>query len=159
MGVLDKLSRLVVGGVAAASRDAVAALSSCYVECVRRARQLTRHAHMAPQPYSAEGLRELAAAEDRQAEALHQALLAAQAAIPSVALESPPADALNHWGRLVRDLEAHRSSVRRLRELAVHFAETLPHTAALFDELCTAETIHCQRIRELIVRADPQALD
>jgi rubrerythrin len=46
-----------------------------------------------------------------------------------------------------------------LRELAGHFAETLPSTAALFDDLCREETTHCERLRALIARADPQALD
>ena len=59
----------------------------------------------------------------------------------------------------MQDLEAHRLSARRLRELAVHFAESLPTTAALFDELCREEVTHCERLRTLIARADPQALD
>jgi hypothetical protein len=157
MGILGRISRLVTGG--AAAYDATEALRHFYVDCVTRARQLARHADMAPQAYSVESLKELAAAEEKQAERLRAALRAAEVLIPSVPTEPLPGHALNHWGRLVQDLEAHRSSMRRLRELAVHFAEALPATAQLFDELCREETAHCEQLRTLIARADPQALD
>jgi hypothetical protein len=159
MGVLDKLSRLVVGGTAADTHDAAAALSACYVACVERAEQLRRHADMAPQEYSAEGLKELATAEDAQAERLRAALAAAGHPLPTIPPVALSTGAPNHWARLVQDLEAHRVSTRKLRELAVHFAETLPTTAELFDELCREEMVHCEKMRTLISRADPQALD
>ncbi len=159
MGVLEKLSRLVVGTTTAASHAAIEALQQCYVEAVRQARQLARHAEMAPQHYSVQSLTGLARGEERHVETLRQALRAADTAVPDVPDERPPAGALNHWGRLVQDLEAHRAVVRRMRELAVHFAESQPTAAALFDELCHDETVHCEQLRELIARADPQALD
>jgi hypothetical protein len=159
MSVLDKLSRLVVGTEVSAKRDAIEALRPCYVDCVQRARRLAHHAEFAPHAYSAEALKALAAAEEVQAGRLRDALRAAGAEVPNVAEPSPLPGALNLWARLVQDLEAHRASARRLRELVVHFAESLPVTAALFDELCNEESIHCERLRTLIARADPQALD
>ncbi len=159
MGVLEKLSRLMAGGEVAARYDAVEALTHCYIDCTQRALRLARHAELAPHEYSAEALKELAAAEEAQAARLHDALGAAGAEVPSVPGPPPLPGALNLWGRLVQDLEAHRASARRLRELAVHFAESLPTTAALFDELCCEESTHCERLRTLIARADPQALD
>lgn len=159
MGVLDRLSRLVAGGEAAARHDAIGALTLCYVECTQRARRLARHAELAPHEYSAEALKELAAADDAQATRVRDALRAAEAEVPTV--PEPPLlpGALNLWGRLVHDLEAHQASMRRLRELAMHFAESLPTTATLFDELCREESMHAERLRALIARADPQALD
>jgi hypothetical protein len=158
MGVLEKLSRLV-GSSTAVMQDITQALGESYVGCSGRARQLRRHAEIAPQEYSAEALKELATAEEAQAERLREALRVAGEAVPAVRAEPPPAGALNHWGRLVQDLEAHRLSARRLRELAVHFAEALPTTAQLFDELCREEVAHCERLRGLIARSDPHALD
>jgi hypothetical protein len=157
MGVLDRISRLVTGGTTASS--ATRAVRDAYVECVKRARQLTRHAEMAPQSYSTEVLQELAAAEERQAWRLQEALRAAGELPPTVPADTLPGGALNHWGRLVQDLNLHRASAQRLRELTIHFAETLPATAALLDELCCEEVLHCERLRALIARADPQALD
>jgi hypothetical protein len=159
MGVLHKLSRLVAGSALAARYDAVDALTHCYVECVQRARRLAGHADLAPHAYSAEALRELAEAEDTQAGRVRDALHAVGAEVPNLPDAPPLSGAPNLWGRLVQDLEAHRTSARRLRELAVHFAESLPTTAALFDELCREESTHCERLRTLIARADPQALD
>lgn len=158
MGVLEKLSRFV-GGSAAVARDAAAALEECYCDCVRRARQLGRHAELAPQQCSIEGLEDLVAEEERQAQRLREALQAANREIPEVASEELPPGGLNHWARLVQDLQAHRASSQRLRELAIRFAEELPSTADLFDQLCREEVIHCEHLRGLIARADPQALD
>jgi len=159
MSMLERISRLVVGSSAATAHDATDALRQCYVDCVARADQLSRHAEMAPQAQAAEGLAELAAAEGKQAERLRDALRAAGQPVSTAPAASLPPGALNHWARLVQDLEAHRLSTQGLRELAVHFAETLPDTAALFDELCREEHVHCERLRGLIARADPQALD
>jgi hypothetical protein len=159
MSMLERISRLVVGSSVATVHDASDLIRQCYVDCVTRARQLRRHAEMAPQAHSVEGLTELAAAEEAQAERLRDALRAAGQALPTVPAASLPSGALNHWARLVQDLQTHRTSARRLRELAVHFAETLPDTATLFDDLCREEQLHCERLRGLIARADPQALD
>ena len=159
MSMLERISRLVVGSRAATAHDATGALRQCYVDCVARAAHLSRHAEMAPQAQAAEGLAQLAAAEAKQAERLRDALRAAGEAVPAASAAVRPPGALNHWARLVHDLEAQRSSEQGLRELAVHFAETLPDTAALFDELCREEHVHCERLRGLIARADPQALD
>jgi hypothetical protein len=139
--------------------DATDAVRECYEACVARARQLRQHSELAPQEQSAEGLAELAAAEEKQAERLRDALRATAQAPPEVHPQEAAAGGLSHWARLVQDLEAHRASARRFRELAVHFAETLPETAALFDELCREDQVHCERLRSLIARADPQALD
>jgi hypothetical protein len=157
MGVLNKLSRLITG--AAPTEKAVAALSECHRSAVTRSRQLAAHAEIAPQDQSAESLRELAVAEEQQVARLSAALCSSGAAVPPVPEAAPPAGALNHWARLVQDLEAHRRSMRRLRELSTRFAESLPSTAELFDDLCHEEAGHCERLRELIARADPQALD
>ncbi len=159
MGVLDKLSRFIVGGTASVTREATAALRETYLGCAERAAQLGRHAEMAPQGYSIEGLKQLTAEETEQCERLRHALEAAGAPIPPTAAEGPRRGAMNHWARLVQDLEMHRAAAQRFRELTTHFAESLPKTAELFDTLCRQEMAHCEDLRALIARADPQAID
>lgn len=159
MGVFDRLSRLVIGGSGAATEKATVALAQSYCDCVRSAAQLLRHAGMAPQQQSAEVLKQLAAAEEEQRDRLRQALEAAGVPVPPAAPEPLPRGALNHWARLVQDLEAQRGAVQRFRELAIRFAESFPQTAGLFDALCREEAAHCEDLRALIARADPQALD
>ncbi|MFQ5667268.1 MAG: hypothetical protein ACE5I7_12670 [Candidatus Binatia bacterium] len=157
--MLGKIGRFVTGSSVGAVREATDALRQAYLDCAQRARQLSRHADMAPQAYSRAGLEELAVAEQAQAQRLREALEAAGATVPTAQTESLPGGALNHWARLVQDLESHRLSARHFRRLAVRFAEDLPGTAMLFDTLCREEQIHCERLRTLIARADPQALD
>ena len=159
MSFLERVGRLVAGSGSTATSDAATLLTQCYVECVQRARQLHRHAEMAPQAYSGDGLRGLAAAEEAQAHRLREALQAAGVNAPAVSTVPPLPGALSHWARIVQDLQAHRLSTRRLRELAIQFADTLPTVANLFDDLCLEENNHCERLRTLIARADPQALD
>jgi len=159
MGVLHKLSRLVMGGAAAAQEELAAEVAQAYLDCARRAVQLLRHAEMAPQQQSAEALKRLAAGEEEQRRRLRQALEAASAPVPPVAPEPPACGAANHWARLVQDLEAHRAAVQRFRELAMRFAESFPKTAGLFEGLCREEMAHCEDLRALIARADPHALD
>ncbi len=159
MNMLEKISRFVVGSRTATAHEATVALRQCYEDGVARAAQLNRHAEVAPQAQGTEGLAELAAAEAKQAERLREALRAAGEAVTTPAPAVPSPGAMNHWARLVQDLQAHRASTQRLRELAVHFAETLPDTAALLADLCREEHVHCERLRGLIARADPQALD
>ena len=156
MGFMDRVSRVMAGS--AVQPAAAGPLSRAYIECKRRAEQLLRHADMAPQAYSIEGLRALAEAEEAQAGRLREALHAHGASIPAV---TPPvvSGAASHWGRLVQDLEAHRRSVQELRETAMHLAEDLPDLSRLFDQLCSEDMVHCERLRALIARADPQADD
>jgi hypothetical protein len=159
MGVLNRLSRLVIGGSGAGTEEVAVPLAQAYLDCARRATQLLWHAEMAPQQQSAEALKRLAAGEEEQRGRLRQALEAAGARVPPVAPEQLPRGALNHWARLVQDLEAHRGAVQHFRELAMRFAESFPQTAGLFEVLCREEAAHCEDLRALIARADPQALD
>lgn len=159
MGVRDTLSRLLAGDATTASREATAALVLSYIDCVRRTAQLERHADMAPQQCSMQALKNLASADAQLCERLRDAVEAAGAAVPPVAPEPPPRGALNHWARLIHDLEAHRLAVQQFRELGLRLAPGFAQTAALFESLCRAEAIHCEDLRGLIARADPQALN
>jgi phage shock protein A len=159
MGMFNRLSLLVIGGSAGATEQLTVALQQSYLDCARRAAQLLRHAEMAPQSQSTEMLKRLAADEEEQRRRLQQAIEATGTPVPAVATERPAREALNHWARLVQDLEAHQAAVQRFRELVTHFTELSPKTAGLFDMLCREEAVHCEDLRALIARADPHALD
>jgi rubrerythrin len=157
MAVLQRLSRWIIGGTSA--EEAVQALMQCYCDCATRASRLARHAEMAPHPGAAERLAELAATDERHAKRLADAIVAAGRNLPTVPQTLPARGTMNYWGRLVWDLEAHRLAVKQLRDLVNRLAEELPDSAALFDELRRGEMAHCQALRALIARADPQALN
>lgn len=159
MSVLDTLSRLLTGEDASTSRDAAAGLVQSYIDCVRRAAQLQRHAELAPQACGAQALKRLAAEDAEQGSTLRQAIEVAGIVVPSPVTDVPQGDGLNHWTRLVNDLDTHRRCVMQSRDSALRFAARLPQTAALFESLYRAEASHCEELRALIARADPQALD
>ena len=66
---------------------------------------------------------------------------------------------MNYWGRLVRDLEAHREAVQLFLEAATEITDEQPETADFLRRLALEEEIHAERLRALIARSDPQALD
>jgi hypothetical protein len=59
----------------------------------------------------------------------------------------------------VANLEAHRAAVQQYRDLATRLTEPAPRTAAVFERLSAAQAGICGRLRALIARADPQAID
>jgi hypothetical protein len=70
-----------------------------------------------------------------------------------------PPKGLSHWERLTEDLEAHRAARKQLREVAVHFADSEPVLAATLERVGAVEDTHLRHLRDLIARADPQAID
>lgn len=156
MSMLQKLGRFVVGG-SDAVEDPSEVLVEAHADAVERMLLLQQHAEMSPQEYSRTGLQALAEAARTQVDSLRNALRERGLRVPP----EPPALAaggtVNHWARLVLDLERHRSSSRRLRELAVQFADSHPSVASFLDQLCQQDLRTCERLRALIARADPQA--
>jgi hypothetical protein len=155
---LRRLSQLVIGEEI--DQEAfVRALQGCYASCAQRAALLKCHAELAPQEYSTRALQGLAADEEQQQARLAGTLRERGLQLPEVAAAGTDAVISNHWGRLVHDLELHREAVRELQELAMRFDTVAEAGTTLFRGLSVEEAEHCQRLRELIARADPQALD
>jgi hypothetical protein len=139
--------------------EAIPELQRAHDALRQRAAQMRQHAETAPNHLSQEELRRLADEDEAEAGNL-AAAIANLGAQPAKRFREPmPAGTLNHWGRLVQDLEAHRVAIRALREEAIHFADTVPEASEAFERACQAEDAHAVRIRNLIARTDPQALD
>jgi hypothetical protein len=159
MGVLQRFGRFVVGG-SGATKDAATALRQTYADAAERLALLELHTDLAPQDYSRQSLKSLVAATRHQLDRIRGRLRergVGLAPSPQGATAGP--SSLNHWARLVHDLELHRSSTRRLRELCVHFADVDQEISVLFDALSREDYRSCEHLRALIARADPQALD
>jgi hypothetical protein len=114
---------------------------------------------MAPQEHGREGLERLAAGAREKVDSLRAILRERRLGLPPERSSLTTTGSVNHWSRLVQDLERHRSSSRRLRELAVRFADSHPSVAAFLDKLCQQDMRTCEGLRALIARADPQAFD
>ncbi len=134
------------------------ALAVSYTTSRRRAAQLREHARIAPQKPAVESLQSMAADEDRQCEELKNEILVLGGSV--VDPETRPVDfgGINHWRRLVADLEAHRNAALRYKTLATTFALS-PSTAEFFERLSTEEFVHSERLRDLLAWADPHAVD
>ncbi len=158
MGVLETIAKFV-GSPAARQRQVGDAVARCYAATVQNSRRLHQLAERAPNTASAAGLSELAASEEAVSARLLEALKAAARSAPAIEEAPESATAPSHWGRLVQALEAQRRLVQTLREHTAEFAESFAATAQLFDELRAVESMHCERLRALIARADPQAMN
>ena len=155
--MLQRLGRFVVGG-SGATKDAATALRQTYVDAFERLALLELHTELAPQEYSRQALASLAAATRQQIDRIRGLLRQRGVGLPSLQTANR-STSLNHWARLVQDLELHRGSTRRLRELCVHLADADEEVSTFFDDLSQEDYHSCERLRGLIARADPQALD
>lgn len=158
MGILQRVARFV--GVDAPPGEAALALLDAYAGSARRAAQLREHAEIAPHENSAAILRDLAGAEDQQVRRLREAMQGLRITPPGSAVaDRDPVTGQSHWVRVVQDLEEHRRAVQKYREAAIKLAEAAPALATLFEELSQEEYAHCEILRGLVARADPQALN
>ena len=156
MGVFEKIAKFV-GSPTALRNEVGDALQQSYTASALTQARFQRLAQMAPQEASAAALKALAMSEGAHCQKLLDAIAAAGGLPPLVpAIEDI---STNHWGRLVAALENNRQLVQALRERTMEFAETFPVTAQLLAELRDNEAMHCERLRDLIARADPQAMD
>jgi hypothetical protein len=65
----------------------------------------------------------------------------------------------SHWARLVQDLELLREARRRLLDAYAELNEVEPALAAELEDCGHHVEGHLHRLRSLIARADPQALN
>jgi hypothetical protein len=152
------LARFVGGDSHGSGEESIPHLQKTYVGLLQRSAQMRQHAEAAPNQLNQDELKRLAAEDEARARRVAEALASAGAA-STAAPELPRTGAPNHWARLVQDLEAHRAAVRLLREQSIQLADSSPETAALLAELCVQEDQHAIRLRDLIARTDPQALN
>lgn len=124
------------------------------------ARSLTRHAALAPHERAARELQSLAEEDERAASLAASRLAAGQGPVPLLVQERAAPDAgLNHWKRLCEDLATHLDVLSKI-ELARRQAPKAPSDlGSMVDRVARQEETHVRRLRDLIARADPHALE
>jgi hypothetical protein len=65
----------------------------------------------------------------------------------------------NHWARLLQALEQHREVRQRLREVSIAVEDTTPDLSRVLAEIGREQEVVVEQLRDLIARADPQALN
>ena len=121
--------------------------------------RLTRVADLAPTPIMLGDVQPAVA----QAEAMMQRLRDllrdfGKVVSPTGRLDMGP-DGHNHWARLLQALEEHREVRKRLREIAMVVEDTDPTLGRALEGIGRDEDMLLDQLRNLIARADPQALN
>ena len=130
-----------------------------YTEAVHREHQLAQQAELAPHAAGRDGLRRLAEEEKEVAERLRR-ILARLGSFAGDVLRAPEQlGALNYWARLMQNLEAHREAVKAMLDEAALTTDGQPEIADELRQIARLEDAHCTRLRALIAKSDPQALD
>jgi hypothetical protein len=65
----------------------------------------------------------------------------------------------NHWARLLQSLEQHREVRQRLREVSISVEDTNPRLSLALAQIGREQDGIVEQLRDLIARADPQALN
>jgi hypothetical protein len=147
------------GGNSRIDAQARSELVACHTRLIKRWRALEQCASLAPTD-SVEGeLTSLAAEERSMAERLATALAEAGVPAPRAHEEPPSLAGNNHWARLTRSLDDHRAARRNFLELSIRLSDIDRQLANVLRDLCAEEVAHLERLRDMIARADPQALD
>jgi hypothetical protein len=139
------------------SRHFLTDLLDSYREEARLARQLRAHADRSPHQAGRQWLRTAAAAQDRILQFLRDKI---------EALGGTPVDEIglvkegkNHWARVVHDLEDNHALERRYNEQVIYWDPDVPDAASFFLTLQQEKLRLNAMLREIVVRADPHALN
>jgi hypothetical protein len=126
-------------------------------ELDREARRLARHAEMAPNHSAHNDLSRLAAEQEAIAAELRDALGEKKAAVSPA--EPPPPAGLNHWARVVQNLEHMRAQRDRLFDAAKERNSEEEPLGGILEGLAQRMENQLLGLRALIARADPQSLN
>lgn len=77
---------------------------------------------------------------------------------PATRLNTEP-NGHNHWARLLQALEQHREVRQRLREVTMSVEDTDPTLSHALEDIGRDQDMVLEQLRDLIARADPQALN
>lgn len=79
--------------------------------------------------------------------------------VPASGPLSVEPDGHNHWARVLQALEHHREVRQQLRELSISVEDTDPMLSQALAEAAGEQGAVVESLRDLIARADPQALN
>lgn len=124
-----------------------------------RGDSLGRTAALSPPPASEAELIRLAEREIQMAHKLAEVLRERDITIPPFTPGARQSGGLNHWARLVHDLEEHQAARNQVRHATTWIPDIDADINPLLRELGHVLDQILQGLRLLIARADPQALN
>lgn len=121
--------------------------------------RLTRVAALAPTPMHHNDVKPVVAKAEAVVQRVRDVLRDFGPVVPpSEDLLAEP-DGHNHWARLLQALQQHREVRQRLREISIAVEDTDPTLSRAFADIGREEDLVVESLRNLIARADPQALN
>jgi predicted transcriptional regulator len=153
-----RLRRLAIGeeGVSDDVREELRRLCAGFSE---RASRLAHDAAQAPNDLAERELTRLAEDHAGLGKGMREILAGRHIDAPSLDESPTPSMGPNHWARLVEDLQDQRAARGQLLELVARVNESDPELAAALESLAGGVETHLARLRSLIARADPHAID
>jgi hypothetical protein len=130
-----------------------------YTAAVHREHQLREQAELAPHAAGRDGLRKLAEEEKEVIERLRRILHELGSFAGDVVRAPEPIGALNYWARMAQSLDAHRDAVKELLDESALVTDGQPEIADELRQIARFEDAHCAKLRALIAKSDPQAID
>lgn len=139
------------------SKDLLNELLASYREEARLARQIRAHAERSPHQAGLQRLQAVAEEQDRVVQLLYDKI---------IALGGTPVDETgivkegkNHWTRVVHDLEDNHTLERYYNEQVRYWDPDLPEAASFFLTLQKEKSRLNAILRDIVIRADPHALN
>jgi hypothetical protein len=154
-----RLVGIARGGEGFRAGEIQSLLSPIYIALSGLFTAVLAHAQMAPTAPLEEELSKLGLDVGAQAERIGTLLAQRQLARPAAANESAALTPPSHWARLVYDLEQLRETRRQLLDAYARLNEVEPALAAELEDCGRQVEGHLHRLRSMIARADPQALN
>lgn len=135
-------------------------LAALYTELLIGAENLRQHAGNSPHLAGEQALHDLAQKDEALAEELRALLARLGGPLPLLQRRQPVnSAALNYWTRLCQDLEHHIETAQRLQRCVLDAIEEAPEFVDSVQRIAEREAEHIRELRNLIARADPQALN
>jgi len=119
------------------------------------ANQIESHAELAPYPYVAERLRQIADEKRNSGRGLKEIIENLHGSLREGS--QLPATGKNHWQRLIRDLEDQRALDDLLSRCEFNLTRQVPGVAVFLRDLERMHETHTRSLVQLIAVADPQA--
>jgi hypothetical protein len=154
MGLWDRLIGLLAPQE---KRQLLPDLLASYRAETRLAKQIREHAVHSPHQAGAQTLLATAAQQDQVVQLLREKITALGGTV-SEATE-PLKTGKNHWVRVVHDLEDNQALERHYLEQATAWEPDFPDAVALYRQLNQEKAQLNALLRDVALRADPQALD
>lgn len=133
-------------------------LSTRYAGERQHAARFTEHAHKMQYPQFRDALLRIAADESKHAGWIAEKINELGGALPpELAIAITPTQR-NSWQYLLDDLEEERLCGAELETELLAVGSDYPEVAELLQRIDDEEHKHCDAIREMLMRSDPQAL-